>query len=162
MSLFNRRFILLAALALGACGFTPAFAPDGPAAALFGDVSPAAPTTENAYDFVEQIETRLGRADAGRFALTYDINTSEDSLGVTTDQEITRYNVVGTVDYVLTDTTTGAVVRSGQVDAFTGYLATTTLLAARTAQADAERRLMIILADKIVTELVAHAKAITP
>lgn len=161
MSLFNRRFILLAVLALGACGFTPAFAPDGPAAALFGEVSATDPITENAYDFVEQIETRLGRADAGRFALTYDINVSEDSLGVTADQEITRYNVIGVVDYVLTDTTTGAVVRTGQVDAFTGYLATTTLLAARTAEADAQRRLMVILADKITTELIAHSKAIT-
>jgi LPS-assembly lipoprotein len=146
---------------LGACGFEPAFAPNGPAAALFGDVSLSDPNSQNAYDFVDQMETRLGRSSNGRFVLAYDMSVSEDSLGVTTDQEITRYNVLGTIDYTLTDTTTGLVARTGQVKSFTSYSATSTLLAARTAETDAQRRLMVILADKTVTQLVAHSKAIT-
>ena len=73
------------------------------------------------------------------------------------DGDIERYNLVGTADYVLLDKASGAIVASGQVQNFTGYSATGTTVATLAAQRDAADRLMIILADKIVSELLVKA-----
>ena len=50
-------------------------------------------------------------------------------------------------------------VTSGTVDSFTGYSATGSTVATRAARADAEERLTTILADQIVTRLIAAAPA---
>ncbi len=64
MSSCNRRTLILAPLALAACGFTPAYAPGGAATRLMGTVRAADPSDKNGFDFVERIEERLGRPEA--------------------------------------------------------------------------------------------------
>ncbi|MBL3565900.1 hypothetical protein JMM59_12930, partial [Rhodovulum sulfidophilum] len=53
----------------------------------------------------------------------------------------------------------GSVVQSGEVDSFTAYSATGSTVATRTAERDAYRRLMVILADEMVTRLLAGSGA---
>ena len=102
---------------------------------------------------MRHFEQRLGRTDSPRYRLTWDLTTSEDGIAVTATQETTRFEVLGTLGYALSDMTTGAVLASGTVRNFTGYSATGTTVAARTDQLDANRRLMIILADEVLTRL---------
>ncbi|MDZ4134280.1 MAG: hypothetical protein U1D06_01625, partial [Paracoccaceae bacterium] len=68
---------------------------------------------------------------------------------------ITRFNLTGTVDWGLTDMVSGARLTGGRVQSFTSYSATGSTVAGLSAEEDASLRLMRILADKIVTQLLA-------
>jgi LPS-assembly lipoprotein len=157
MSSCNRRTFLLAPLALAACGFTPAYAPGGAATRLMGTVRAADPTDKNAFDFVERIEERIGRPEVHRYDLSYTIATETVGVGITPDNRITRYNLKGAIDWALIDTATGARITGGRVQSFTAYAATGSTVAGLAAEEDAAYRLMRLLADQIVTLLVAEA-----
>lgn len=155
MLLSKRRFLILGLLALGACGFQPAYGPNGPAANLQGSIEVEAPNTRNGFDFVRRLEERLGQPQAINYTLSYTLKLTEDGLAITPAQATTRYNVLGTADYSVRDLTTGNVVHSGTVNSFTSYSATGTTVSTSTAKRAAYARLMIILADQITTRLVA-------
>ena len=70
-------------LALAACGFAPAYGPNGSAAGLQGRIRIADPDTKNGFDLVSRLEERLGRAEAPRFDLTYTITTIPIGVGIT-------------------------------------------------------------------------------
>jgi LPS-assembly lipoprotein len=152
-----RRTILLAPLALAACGFTPAFAPGGAATGLLGTVWVQDPSDKNGFDLVERLEERLGRPEDIRYDLAYTITTEAVGVGITTDNRITRYNLKGAVDYTLSERATGARVTGGRVQTFTAYSATGSTVAGLAAEEDAATRLMRILADQIVARLIAAA-----
>lgn len=156
MWLFSRgTLFVLSLVALTACGFAPAFGPSGPATALRGQVDVADINTRGGFDFIRQMEERLGRGAGGRFALSYDIATEKVSLGFTSDGAITRYNLLGTVTWQLKDAATGKELASGVEKNFTSWSATGITIAAVNAETDAETRLMRILADQIATRLIA-------
>ncbi len=144
-------------LALAACGFTPAYAPGGAATKLMGAVRLADPTDKNAFDFVERIEERLGRTELHRFDLAYNIVTESVGVGITPDNRITRYNLKAAIDYTLSDTATGQRITGGRVQSFTSYAATGSTVAGLAAEENAAYRLMRLLADQIVTRLIAEA-----
>lgn len=148
----RRTFLLFAALA--GCGFTPAYAPGGPAAGLQGTIRAADPTDKRGFDLVQRLEERLGRPESPRFDLTYTITTKAIGVGVTPDGSITRYNLTGQVVWALTDTS-GTRVTGGTVDSFTSWSATGSTVAGLTAEEDAGLRLMRLLADQIVLRLLA-------
>ncbi len=151
----SRRFVVLAPLALAACGFTPALAPDGPATALLETVYVQDPTDKNGFDLVERLEERLGRPENPKYDLSYTIVTETLGVGITTDNKITRYNLKGVVDYTLTDRASGARITGGRVQNFTAYAATGSTVASLAAEEDAAYRLMRILADQITARLIA-------
>lgn len=166
LSKFAFGFVLILFTALAGCGYTPAFAPDGPANKLRIQVAMDAPNDRNEFDLVGQLEQRLGHSTAPRFRLSYNIDTSKDGVGVTPGQEIVRFNIFGKVRFTLTDIATGAVLTSGSTDTFTGYSVgsvnvaatppgTNATIATLSAERDAEARLMVALADQIVTQLIA-------
>jgi LPS-assembly lipoprotein len=152
--------ILLAPLSLAACGFSPALAPGGAATRLLGTVKAADPTDKNAFDLVERLEERLGRPQDARYDLTYTITTEAVGVGITTENEITRFNLKGVIDYGLTDRATGATLTRGRVQSFTSYSATGSTVAGLAAEEDAAYRLMRILADQIVARLLAEAASL--
>jgi LPS-assembly lipoprotein len=148
-------------LVLAACGFTPALAPDGPATGLTGAVWVQDPTDRNGFDLVERLEERLGRPEAVRYDLGYSITTQSIGVGITTENEISRFNLKGSVTYTLTDRATGARVAGGTVQSFTAYSATGSTVAVLAAEEDAATRLMRILADQIVARLMATTAGAT-
>ncbi len=147
--------VLLVGLPLAACGFRPAYGPGGPGQALRGQVRAADPSSALDFAFVGALEDRLGRPQAARFALAYDIAVEERGGARVRDVGDSRFQVFGQVSFALTDATDGAEISAGTVQNFTAYSATSTQLATRMAQQDAERRLMGILADQVVTRLLA-------
>ena len=159
MSLFNRRTVLFLPMAVAACGFTPAYGPGGPAAGLQGRIRVASPNDKNGFDLVDRLEERLGRPEAPAYDLSFTIKTSPIGVGLTPAEAITRYHLTGTVEYSLTNRTSGARVTGGRVESFTAYSATSSTVAGLTAEEDAAFRLMRILADQIVTRLIATSGA---
>ena len=149
----RRTFLLLSAMGLGACGFTPALGPGGSAANLRGLIEVEDPTDVQSFEFVRALTAQLGQPDNPRYRLDAEIVVGEQAVGVLPDQTTTSFNVLGEVDYVVTDLTTGAVAVSGEVANFTTYSATSTTVATTSAQADARRRLMVILADQVIEDL---------
>ncbi|RUS59660.1 hypothetical protein EGN72_13240 [Pseudorhodobacter sp. E13] len=148
-------FASLASLALVACGFTPAYAPGGSGLALQNTVLAAEPRDKPAFDLVERIEERLGPSDIPKYALTYTIELNPIGVAVTTDNAITRYNLTGKVTWELSDVITGTRLTGGVSTNFTSYSATGSTVAGLAAQEDAAYRLMRIIADQIISQLLA-------
>jgi len=157
----SRRALITMPLALAACGFRPAFAPNGPAADLWGSIQVADTTTRNGFDFIQNFEEKLGRASAPRYLLTPLISASSTSLGITADGAVTRYNLLGSVSWTLTDITSGAELAKGVEQNFVGWSATGVTISAVNAETDANLRLMRILADQVATRLIALSPSLT-
>jgi len=172
MSLSRRAFALkIGSLAgLAACGYTPIYGPGGAAGQLRGKIAMQPPQNRREFDLVNQLEQRLGHATEPTYLLTYTLEVEQDGVGVTPDQEIIRNNVFGKVTFSLTDSITGAVLTSGSTDTFTGFSvgpvdvsatppSTNATIATLAAERDANARLMVALADQIVTRLLATSPA---
>lgn len=159
MSLSDRRkfLTLLAAAPLAACGFTPVYGPNGAGAALRGQILTDAPDTRLGFELVSRLEARLGRADNARYVLSYSITTSETGFAITGTNDITRYRVSGEIDFTLTEIATGDQLLADSVSSFTAYSTTSTTVATAAAERDAEDRLMALLADQMVTQLLVSA-----
>lgn len=153
------KLILVCTLTLAACGFTPAYAPGGSGTALQNTVLAAEPRDKAAFDLVERLEERLGPADNPKYALDYTITLTPVGVGISTDNAITRYNLTGVVDWELTDTATDTRLAGGKTQNFTSYSATGSTVAGLAAQDDAAQRLMRIIADQIVSQLLATSGA---
>ena len=161
MSSFSRRFLLLGtAAALAACGFTPVYGPSGSANVLQNAIVVDEPSSRASYLLTRELEQRLGRSASGRFGLSYAIDLTEDPIAISANDVTTRYNLLGEITYALRDLNTGAVLTSGKVDSFTSYSASGTTVATQAAQKDAEARLMVILADQMITRLVAASSGL--
>ncbi len=149
----------MAALPLAACGFTPAYGPAGPARGMTGQIGIADPSDRDSFDLVGRLQERLGRSRNPRWQLGYSISVSRVGLGITSSNAITRYNVVGIVTYRLTEVATGRTATKGKVKNFTSYSASGTVISTAASEQDAHERLMRILADQIVTDLIATSAA---
>jgi LPS-assembly lipoprotein len=64
---------------------------------------------------------------------------------------------LGTAQYTLRDTQTGQIAGSGKVNSFTSYSAAGSTISGQATREDAQERLMIILADKLIDHLIATA-----
>lgn len=149
----------MAAAALTACGFAPAYGPQGSAGQLQSRVRMSDPTDKASFDLVERLEARLGRPNTEVYDLAYVITTKAIGVGITTDGSTTRYNLTGKVDWTLTERSSGTRLTGGTVNSFTSYSATGSTVAGLAAEEDAALRLMRILADQIVTRLIAASGA---
>ena len=158
MSLFDRRTFMISAIAsLGAvagCGFAPTYAPGGAGAALRGHVDLDPPSDRESYALVNRLSTVFGTATAPLYRLSYDISTTEHAIGLTRDQEITRYHIEGKVRFTLTEIQSQRVLTKSDVSSFTAYSATGSTVDAITVPRDAYARLMVILADQMVSKLI--------
>ena len=155
MSLYRRAFLVIAIAALTACGFSPVYAPGGAGDGLKGSFLIDEPDNRNEFSFVARLEERLGRAQASRYRLSYDIKTEAKGVGITPAQETTRFNLFGTVTYAVIEQGTDKVLATGKVENFTGYSATSLIVSSQSVTRDANQRLMVILADQIVARLIA-------
>lgn len=165
MSSSDRRsfLILVAAAPLAACGFSPAYGPKGPAQGLRGRIAADAPTTRADFAFVSAFENNLGMAPDPAYRLAYQISVQTVQLAVTPEGAILRYNYIGTVTYTVTDAATGAVLNQGSASNFTASAATRSTIAAGSSETDASDRLMVILANMVITQLLATSKTwVTP
>ena len=152
----SRRLCLFGLLSLAGCGFSPVYGPGGTAEGLRGRIDVAAPADEEGFALVRRLEERLGAPEAADLSLVADIRITEESVGFLPDGEISRFNVVGDVSWQILGAEGGPVLASGSEREFTSYSATSTTVATIFAQRDARRRLMVILADRVVADLMTR------
>ena len=152
MSSFDRRTVVLSLAALAACGFEPVYGPTGTATNLWGRIAIPAPADEEGFALVDRLKERLGQPTSPDLILAADIRLQEESVGFLPDGTISRFNVLGRVDWTLSRQD-GTPVFAGTERSFTSYSATSTTVATIFAKRDARRRLMIILADRITADI---------
>ncbi len=157
---FLKGGLALSVLAFAGCGFTPAYGPNGGAKALLGAVATQVPQTRDDYALTARIADRFGPATTPRYRLDYAIATEDTGQAITPDNATTRYSLAGKADYKLVDAQTDAVLLTGEVASFTSWSATGSTVATQTAEDDAHKRLMVMLADQIVTRLIATAASL--
>ena len=150
MWLSSRRGFLSAALVLAGCGLTPVMDPSSQR--LYNQILIQAPVNRAEYELVRNLEAQLGAAKSARFALHYELKVTEDNIVVSAAQEISRYSLVGELEYSLLDKD-GAFLTRQTAKSFTGYSATGTTVATQRAQRDAYDRLMVILAGQVASAL---------
>lgn len=154
--LFSRRLAVTSCFALAACGFTPVYGPGGSAEGLLGRIDVAEPADVDGFALVKRLQDRLGQPEGADLELVADIRLKEDEVGFLPDGEISRYNITGRVDWRVVRMGDGTPVAAGSETSFTSYSATSTTVATIYAERDARRRLMVILADRIVADLVTR------
>ncbi|QMU58395.1 MAG: hypothetical protein GKR98_09435 [Boseongicola sp.] len=156
MSSYNRRaFCLTALAALTGCGFQPVYGPGGDANGLRGRINFADPADEEGFELVARLEDRLGQPANADLDLYAELFVTEEAVGFLSDGTISRYNVLGRVNWTLTGNAGQALAGDGRL--FTSYSATSTTVATIVAQRDARRRLAVILADGIVADILTAA-----
>lgn len=155
MWLSNRRTFLLAGLATGACGFTPVYGPGGAGARLQSSIALPAPSTDRAFEFNRRFEARMGRGR--RFDMELSLSSKKAGFGSTSTGSTTRYRLDGEAAYILRDAVTKVVLAEGKTTAFTGYSTTGSTVATLSAERDAYERLMVILADQVIDDLLLTA-----
>ena len=159
----HRRQTLFALSALvggAACGFTPAYGPQGGASALQDNMRVAAPERRDGFLISQRLEDRFGRNDSGRYVLTVTPTIQRQGLATSVEGTTNRFQLTGRADFALRDTVTDTVVRQGRVIDFTGFSATGSTVATLATERDAAARLMVILADQIVDRLVISASGL--
>lgn len=156
----DRRAFLLSLAALAGCGFAPAYGPAGGAAALRGAVAPDAPVTRDDFALTRRLAERLGPPDAPQFRLAYSIVTEASGQAITPDNETTRFQLKGSAKFRVIEIGSRAELLAGEVESFTSWSASGTVVATSAAEEDAHLRLMRILADQIVTRLLAAAASL--
>ena len=92
--------------------------------------------------------------DANRNFDRGSLTTNRIGVGITPENAITRYNRTGQVNWQLKDDS-GTTRAEGLAQSFTSWSATGSTVAGLAAEEDAAYRLMRILADQIVTRLIA-------
>ena len=158
MSLSRRTFLFFTAVTLAGCGFEPVYGPGGRSETLSGRIDVLPPADEEGRALTRRLEDRLGLPQAPDLILGADIAITEEELGVLPDGSISRYNVIGRVDWTLTRD--DEIVLQGSEQSFTAYSATSTTVATIIAQRDARERLMILIADRITADILARADAL--
>lgn len=151
-----RRAALLGLLALGACGFAPAFGPGGTAEAWQNRVLVQAPETIFGFRMGAHLTQSLGVPASADYTLTITPREAPVSATITEDGDITRFNLTGNADWVLADAQ-GATVTKGLAQTFTSYSATGSTVATQSAEDAARDRLAVALADLIIQQLLTQA-----
>ena len=152
---------LLAPAVLGACGFTPLYGEGAPAAKMAGRVEVAQLYGAPGFALREELTGRLGPAVNPTHRLEVDLKLTRTGVALTKQNVTTRYDVIGTATYRLVPRAGGPAVAAGEVRAITGYSVPSSKIASafaqRAAEQDAEHRLAIDLADRILQRLALSA-----
>lgn len=159
MSSFNRRTILLAPLALAACGFRPIYGRGTAAEGLLGRIQLGPVDDRLSFEFHEHLENRLGRAQDPLYRLEVQIDIDSEGLAITQDNAITRYNLTAEAAFSLIRLSDGKVMLADILRSFTAYSATASAYATHIAERDANRRLAVSLADQIVIRIAGSAES---
>lgn len=117
----------------------------------------SAPDRRDGFLISQRLEERFGRTDSGRYVLAVDPSIQRQGLATSPDGTTNRFRLTGRAGFALRDTTTDQVVAQGTATQFTGFSATGSTVATLAAERDATARLMVILADDIVDQLVLSA-----
>ena len=154
---------VLAALPLvtAACGFEPLYDEGSPAAGMGGRVEVGVIDGAAGLAMRERLVTRLGPPATPTHRLAVELSYDTVGVALTRESVTTRFDVVGRATFSLVPLDGGPAVLTDQVRAVTGVsapdLPAATAFAVESAERDAQRRLAVLLADRILLRMALSA-----
>ena len=154
MSLYNRRKFIFLSLATTGCSFSPVYKSDLGPEFLRGKIVLPTPKNRQDYMLYSKLEENFGQLENPVFSLSVSYGVSIKGLGSL--GSITRYNIIGSANFKLVHISTGALIISEKLKAFTSYSASSQTLATETAARAAMDRLMVSIADQVSTSIIMN------
>jgi len=139
------------AIGLAACGFTPVYGTNSQSAQALSDIQIAPPNNQAEYLLVRNLEDHWGQNPNAGMLLKYNLQLYDEGVSALGAARAQR---IGTVAYRVISLTTDEIIATGFVENFVGY--TTDNLSI---DRDATERLMQILADQTITDLMIKLQA---
>jgi len=161
MSLSDRRnfLLVLGALPLAACGFTPVYQQGGAATGLTGNIRFNLIDSREGFLLLSALESRLGTASANApFQAVVTLTLTNRDLTLNAATALQRHDLAATAEISVTNAA-GETVFSNVVRDATSYSTSTQNLANMTSRDAATARLMQALADKIVRQLAVTSES---
>ena len=144
-------------LLLASCGYQPIYGTSGVAYRLERNVSIVAPSDRAGYVLYHQLNKYLKDADDGEFKLLFNISKTSSRVAIDENGRAHRALLEGFATFDLRRASDNKTLVKGRVKGFTGYSTLATSVASHASSRDATQRLMTMLADKIMYELVLAA-----
>ena len=101
---------------------------------------------------------RLGAPQNPTYTIKVTVSLSERAATITAEGDSARFNVIGIATWSVVNNASGQQITSGRTEAFTSYAATSSTVATQATRDDARKRLSVILADMIVTRVIAASE----
>ena len=157
MLLYKQISGLFALLLLNACGFEPAYISSNTGESITNTFDLMAPTDRGTYQFYHNLKGQISDNPEGRYALSYSISQNTTNAAIDADGKSHRSLLKGALDYKITRKTTGKTVTKNTIFGFTSYSALASSVASDASGRDATKRLMKILSDNLVHDLMLAA-----
>ena len=159
MLLFNTEKYLLALLLgvfVASCSFEPAWiATDNKIKTLWQRVDLREPITSNEFRLNRYLASRIGDAKDADFLLEYQLFTETKRTAFSFDGRANRIRIIGEVKFSLIHREKDTILLSSSVKDSLGYSDAILAVTDQASERDAYKRLMVLLGDRIVDELLS-------
>ena len=155
--MYKRIIGFWALLLLGACRFEPVYAPSASTNSVRNNFDLSAPTDRGTYQFYHNLKGKISDNPQAKYALAYTIFQSATNAATDADGKSHRGALMGSLAYRITRKINGQTVKTGNVKGFTSYSALASSVASDAAGRVSTKRLMKILSDHLVDELMMVA-----
>ena len=156
MLLFDKKYIfsLLLTIFIVSCSFEPAWiAGNNKATVLWQKVDLKQPKTSNDFRLNRYLVSRVGDAEDAEFFLNYELSTETKRTALSFDGKAYRIRIHGEVKFSLVHNSNNTILVSSSVKDSLGYSDAILAVTDQASERDAYARLMVLLGDKIVDEL---------
>ena len=157
MLLFDKKkylFALLLGVFITACSFEPAWmAQDQKVKILWQKVDIENPKTSNEFHLNRHLASRLGNAKDSKLFLKYELFTETKRTALSFDGKAYRIRIHGEVKFSLSKNGKNTILVSSTIKDSLGYSDAILAETDQASERDAYARLMILLGDRIIDEL---------
>ena len=157
MLLFDKKkyiFSLLLSIFITSCSFEPAWiSGNNKSKILWQKLDLKEPKTSNEFRLNRYLVSRLGEAKGAEFFLEYELFTDTKRTALSFDGKAYRIRIHGEVKFRLIHSISNAILVSSSVKDSLGYSDAILAVTDQASERDAYARLMVLLGDKIVDEL---------
>ena len=157
MLLFDKKkyiFPILLSIFIAGCSFEPAWIAGNNKAKIFWQkIDLKEPKTSNEFHLNRYLVSRVGGAEDAEFLLKYELFTNTRRTALSFDGKAYRIRIHGEVTFSLIHSSKNVVLVSSSVKDSLGYSDAILAVTDQASERDAYARLMVLLGDKIVDEL---------
>ena len=157
MLLFDKKkyiFPLLISIFISSCSFEPAWiAGNNKAKTLWQKVDLKESKTSNEFRLNRYLVSRFGDAEDAEFLLKYQLFTETKRTAFSFDGKAYRIRIHGEVKFSLVHNSNNTILVSSSVKDSLGYSDAILAVTDQASERDAYARLMVLLGDKIIDEL---------
>jgi len=157
MLLFDKKkyiFFLLFSMIIASCSFEPAWvAGHSKAKILWEKIDLKEPETSNEFRLNRYLVSRVGDSEDGEFFLKYELFTETKRTALSFDGKAYRIRIYGEVKFSLINKSNNKILVSSSVKDSLAYSDAILAVTDQASKRDAYARLMVLLGDKIVDEL---------